>query len=57
MVERDGKVQLLDHEQSQKTKKGAFIVPSINYNSSNKQWVNGATGNSILIDVSDPFVT
>ena len=57
MVERDGKLRLIDHELSFKTKKGTFKKNKLMYNSSNKQWTNEVTGNSILIDTSDPFTT
>ena len=57
MVERDGKLMLMDHGASFNTKKGTFKKNKLMYNSANKHWTNEVTGNSILIDVSDPFTT
>ena len=55
MVERNGNLLLIDHEESFKTKKKTFKTNKINYNEKNKHWTNEITGNSVVVDVSDPF--
>lgn len=54
LIERKGKLTIIDHEQSNKTKGGKYTRTEMEYNKALKQWVNTVTGKSIVMNVEDP---